>query len=115
MSSMLPANQNPSAQHPESMSGATQHILGIVENVTAPLNQSDTVELAKTGGQTAENIFNILVKSGGRPVAIILATAVLIMSTTLPIWALGQYQKAVSESIRRQETPLIHQQKFIGD
>lgn len=69
-------------------------------------HQSDTVELAKVGGQTAENIFSILIKSGGKPVAVILATAILIASTALPIFEEGQYQKSVLES-QHQETSLV--------
>jgi hypothetical protein len=109
MSHILPANQNfPTQQteislESETISDTTQQILDIAKNVTAPLNQSDTIELAKVGGQTAENIFSILIKSGGKPVAVILATAILVASTALPIVALGQYQKTVFDS-QRQET-----------
>jgi hypothetical protein len=104
MSHMLPANQNLPALRTEisdneTILDTTQQILDIAKNVTAPLNQSDTVELVKVSGQTAENIFSILIKSGGKPVAIILATAILIASTALPIFAWGQYQKSVSESM----------------
>ncbi|BAZ10652.1 hypothetical protein NIES4071_24750 [Calothrix sp. NIES-4071] len=107
MSQMLPTNQNSlEISDNETRLGATQQILDIVENVTAPLNQSDTVELVKVGGQTAENIFSILIKAGGKPVAVILATAILIASSALPIFAWGQYHKSVSES-QRQDTSLV--------
>lgn len=106
MSCMLKASQNLPVQQTEVSLDTTQQILDIAKNVTAPLNQSDTVELAKVGGQTAENIFSILIKSGGKPVAVILATAILIASTALPIFAWGQYQKSVLES-QRQDTSLV--------
>ncbi|AKG24033.1 hypothetical protein [Calothrix sp. 336/3] len=91
MSSLLPPNSNISCQSDNSKT--TEEILDIVKNVTATLSNSDTVELAKTGSQTAENIFNILVKTGGKPVAIILAISILIASTAIPIFALSQYHK----------------------
>jgi hypothetical protein len=47
-----------------------------------------------------------LIKSGGQPVAVILATAILIASTALPIFAWGQYQKSVLE-FQRQDISLI--------
>ncbi|MFN6473204.1 MAG: hypothetical protein RMY36_026540 [Nostoc sp. SerVER01] len=69
-------------------SNNTEQLLDIAENITATFSKSDTVELVQAGGQTAENIFKVLVQSGGKPVAIILATAVLIAATALPILAL---------------------------
>jgi hypothetical protein len=104
MSHILPSNSN-SLENSDTKT-VSEQILDIVENVTAPLNQSDTVELVKVGGQTAENIFSILIKAGGKPVAVILATAILIASTALPIFAWGQYQKSVFGS-QRQDTSLV--------
>lgn len=118
MSSLLPANQKLPTQQAEisleseTMSDTTQQILDIAKNVIAPLNQSDTVELVKVGGQAAENIFSILIKSGGKPVAVILATAILVVSTALPIFALGQYQKAFFE-FQHQENSLALKQYHI--
>jgi hypothetical protein len=85
MSHILPTNSNPLENSDNKT--VSEQILDIVENVTAPLNQSDTFELVQAGGQAAENIFSIFIKAGGKPVAVILATAILIASTALPIFA----------------------------
>ncbi|MBW4589015.1 hypothetical protein G7B40_036880 [Aetokthonos hydrillicola Thurmond2011] len=98
MTHLLPANENLPVEQMENSPGATQTILNIAENVTELLNQSETVELAKVGSQTTEDIFSMLIQSGGKPVAVILAIAILVASTALPIFALGQCQRAFFES-----------------
>ncbi|MEH2139046.1 hypothetical protein [Nostoc sp.] len=95
MSTYYPGNENLAAQQQPivqsldvlSQSNNTEQLLDIAENITAALSKSDTVELVQAGGQTAENIFKVLVQYGGKPVAIILATAVLIAATAIPILA----------------------------
>lgn len=85
----LPVQQQPTDKSLDipSQSNNTEQLLDIAENITAALNKSETVELVQAGGQTAENIFKVLVQYGGKPVAIILATAVLIAATAIPILA----------------------------
>ncbi|QKQ75831.1 hypothetical protein [Nostoc sp. TCL240-02] len=85
----LAAQQQPIVQSLDvlNQSNNTEQLLDIAENITAALSKSDTVELVQAGGQTAENIFKVLVQYGGKPVAIILATAVLIAATAIPILA----------------------------
>ncbi|MEH1898499.1 MAG: hypothetical protein V7K94_24980 [Nostoc sp.] len=95
MSTYYPGNENLATQQQPidqsldvlSQSNNTEQLLDIAENITAALSKSETVELVQVGGQTAENIFKVLVQYGGKPVAIILATAVLIAATAIPILA----------------------------
>ncbi|MEH2098012.1 hypothetical protein [Nostoc sp.] len=95
MSTYSPGNENLATQQQPivqsldvlSQSNNTEQLLDIAENITAALSKSDTVELVQAGGQTAENIFKVLVQYGGKPVAIIMATAVLIAATAIPILA----------------------------
>lgn len=79
MSTYYPVNENLATQQQPivqsldvpSQSNNTEQLLDIAENITAALSKSDTVELVQAGGQTAENIFKVLVQYGGKPVAII--------------------------------------------
>jgi len=66
----------------------TTKILDTAEKMVENITKSETVELTQVAAKTTENIFTVLVTSGGKPVAIILAIAVVIMATAIPIIAL---------------------------
>jgi hypothetical protein len=58
------------------------------------ITKSEIVEIVEVGTKTTETIFKDLLKSGGKPVSIILAIAVLIIATAIPIvaWKLSPKQ-----------------------
>ncbi|NET70683.1 MAG: hypothetical protein F6K62_06830 [Sphaerospermopsis sp. SIO1G2] len=63
----------------------TNFVLKTAENIVENVTKLEVVEILEVGGKTTENIVKILVNAGGKPVAIILAIAVLITTLTLPI------------------------------
>lgn len=81
------------SQHPAenenntTQSDKTTKILETVESMIENLTKSETVELSEVAAKTTENIFTVLVKAGGKPVAMILAIAVVIVATAIPIVA----------------------------
>lgn len=80
------------SQHQAEKENATQSnnttkILETAESIVENLTKSETVELSEVAAKITENIFTVLVKAGGKPVAIILAIAVVIVATAIPIVA----------------------------
>jgi CHASE3 domain sensor protein len=69
-------------------SDKTTKILETAEKIVDKFTKSETVELTEVAAKTTENIFTVLVTSGGKPVAVILAIAVLIVATAIPIVAM---------------------------
>lgn len=66
----------------------TTKILDTAEKIVDKFTKSETVELTQVVGETTENIFTVLVKAGGKPVAVILAIAVVMIASAIPIVAL---------------------------
>ena len=71
-----------------SQSDKTTKLLDTAEKIVDKFTKSETVELTEVAAKTTENIFTVLVTSGGKPVAVILAIAVLIVATAIPIVAM---------------------------
>ncbi|MGM3304943.1 hypothetical protein ACSQ6I_02985 [Anabaena sp. WFMT] len=69
-------------------SNNTTKLLDTAEKIMSNITKSEIVEIVKVGTKTTETIFKDLLKSGGKPVSIILAIAVLIVATAIPIVAL---------------------------
>ncbi|AFZ56552.1 hypothetical protein H6G54_24635 [Anabaena cylindrica FACHB-243] len=69
-------------------SNKTTKLLDTAEKIMSNITKSEIVEIVKVGTKTTETIFKDLLKSGGKPVSIILAIAVLIVATAIPIVAL---------------------------
>jgi hypothetical protein len=65
----------------------TTKILETAEKIVENVTKSDLVEIVEVGGKTTESIFKDLLTSGGKPVAIILSIAVVIVATAIPIVA----------------------------
>ncbi|MEA5550251.1 hypothetical protein VB713_04510 [Anabaena cylindrica UHCC 0172] len=63
-------------------------LLDTAEKIMNNITKSEIVEIVEVGTKTTETIFKDLLKSGGKPVSIILAIAVLIVATAIPIVAL---------------------------
>lgn len=61
-----------------------------LKKIVEHLTESDTLEIFKVVAKTIENIFTTLVTSGGKPVAIILSIAILIVALAVPIHTLKQ-------------------------
>jgi|LakMenE01Jun11ns_1017448.scaffolds.fasta_scaffold8361460_1 hypothetical protein len=68
-------------------SNNTTKILETGEKIVDKFTKSEIVELTQVVGETIKNIMTVLVTSGGKPVAVILAIAVLIVATAIPIVA----------------------------
>jgi len=68
-------------------SDKTTKILDTAEKIVDKFTKSETVELTEVAAKTTENIFTVLVTSGGKPVAVILSIAILIVATAIPIVA----------------------------
>ncbi|MFM7364370.1 MAG: hypothetical protein ACKO11_07705 [Cuspidothrix sp.] len=66
-------------------SNNTTKILETGEKIVDKFTKSEIVELTQVVGETTKNIMTVLVTSGGKPVAVILAVAVLIVATAIPI------------------------------
>lgn len=80
-------SQHPAEKESATQSNNTTKILETTESIVENLTKSETVELSEVAAKTTENIFTVLVKAGGKPVAIILAVAVVIVATAIPIVA----------------------------
>jgi thiamine monophosphate kinase len=65
----------------------TTKILETAEKIVENVTKSDLVEIVEVGGKTTTTIFKDLLASGGKPVAVILAIAVVIVATAIPIVA----------------------------
>ncbi|WP_353929632.1 hypothetical protein WJM97_15120 [Okeanomitos corallinicola TIOX110] len=63
----------------------TGKILDSAEKIVDNITESEIVELSEVAAKTTENIFTILVSSGGKPVAIILAIAILVATFAIPL------------------------------
>jgi hypothetical protein len=68
-------------------SNNTTKLLDTAEKIVDKFTKSETVELTEVAAKTTENIFTVLVTSGGKPVAVILSIAILIVATAIPIVA----------------------------
>lgn len=72
-----------SEQKPDKTTTILKTLEKIIDNVT----KSDVVEIVKVATKSAEAICKNLLTAGGKPVAIILSIAVLIVAITIPIVA----------------------------
>ena len=69
-------------------SNNTTKILDTAEKIVDKFTKSETVELTEVAAKTTEKIITVLVASGGKLVAVILAIAILIVATAIPIVAM---------------------------
>ncbi|MBD2694721.1 hypothetical protein [Anabaena catenula] len=67
------------------MSNNTTQFLATAEKIIGNVTKSEIVEIVQVGTKTTETIFKDLLTSGGKPVAVILAIAVVIVATAIPI------------------------------
>ena len=69
-------------------SNNTTKLLDTAEKIIDNVTKSELVEIVQVGGKTTETIFKDLLTFGGKPVAVILSIAILIVATAIPIVAL---------------------------
>jgi len=81
-------------------SDTTTKILETGEKIVDKFTKSEIVELTQVVGETIKNIMTVLVTSGGKPVAVILAIAVLIVATAIPIIALKVSPTQINQSVK---------------
>ncbi|MBD2294173.1 hypothetical protein H6G06_11890 [Anabaena sphaerica FACHB-251] len=78
----------------------TTNILVTAEKIVESITKSETVELSEVAAKTTENIFTVLVTSGGKPVAVILAIAVVIIATAIPIAVLKLSPSHINPTVK---------------
>ena len=81
-------------------SDKTTKILETGEKIVDKFTKSEIVELTQVVGETIKNIMTVLVTSGGKPVAVILAIAVVIIETAIPIIALKVSPTQINQSVK---------------
>jgi len=75
-------------------------ILDTAEKIIGNTKKSDFVEIFKVGGKTTETIFKDLLTFGGKPVAVILAIAVVIVATAIPIVAFKLSPTQINQPVK---------------
>ena len=80
-------SQQPTKENLTTQSNNTTKLLDTAEKIVDKFTKSEIVELTQVVGETIKNIMTVLVTSGGKPVAVILSIAVLIIATAIPIVA----------------------------
>lgn len=81
-------SQQPTEENLATQSNNTTKLLDTAEKIIDNVTKSDFVEIVQVVVKTTETIFKDLLTSGGKPVAVILAIAVVIVATAIPIVAL---------------------------
>ncbi|MBO1056831.1 MAG: hypothetical protein HEQ27_10050 [Dolichospermum sp. JUN01] len=81
-------------------SNNTTKLLDTAEKIIDNVTKSELVEIVQVGGKTTETIFKDLLTSGGKPVAVILAIAVLIVATAIPIVAVKLSPNQINPSVK---------------
>lgn len=81
-------------------SDTTTEMLDTAEKIVENITKSEIVELTQVVGETIKNIMTVLVTYGGKPVAVILAIAVLIVATAIPIVAVKLSPNQINPSVK---------------
>ena len=81
-------------------SNNTTKLLDTAEKIIDNVTKSELVEIVQVGGKTTETIFKDLLTFGGKPVAVILAIAVLIVATAIPIVAVKLSPNQINPSVK---------------
>ncbi|MDD1413331.1 hypothetical protein MEN41_01310 [Dolichospermum sp. ST_con] len=81
-------SQQPTEENLATQSNNTTKLLDTAEKIIDNVTKSELVEIVQVGGETTKTIFKDLLTFGGKPVAVILSIAILIVATAIPIVAL---------------------------
>jgi len=80
-------SQQPTEENLATQSNNVTKLLDTAEKIIGNTKKSELVEIVQVGGETTKTIFKDLLTFGGKPVAVILSIAVLIVATAIPIVA----------------------------
>ena len=81
-------------------SDKTTKLLDNAEKIIGNVTKSELVEIVQVGSKSTETIFKDLLTSGGKPVAVILSIAVLIVATAIPIVAVKLSPNQINPSVK---------------
>ncbi|MFM7405398.1 MAG: hypothetical protein ACKO3K_01690 [Cuspidothrix sp.] len=81
-------------------SDKTTKILETGEKIVDKLTKSEIVELTQVVGETIKNIMTVLVTSGGKPVAVILSVAVLLVATSILIATVKSSPTQINQPVK---------------
>ena len=80
-------SQQPTKENLTTQSNNTTKLLDTAEKIIDNVTKSELVEIVQVGGETTKTIFKDLLTFGGKPVAVILSIAIVIVATAIPIVA----------------------------